>query len=76
MQTNMKKQAREPWHMNLHAHTRNEARLTDKSTFSDSSHEPEKGSCDSSFTYTTSHSGFGRACNMNLVCALESDSML
>jgi hypothetical protein len=49
-------------HMNFRAHTRNSAISTDKIAFSVSSHDQ----CDSSFAQYATHSGLGRACNVNV----------
>jgi hypothetical protein len=66
MKTNMDKKASE--HVNFRVHTRNSAISTDKIAFSGSSHDQR----DCSFVQSATHSGLGRACNVN-VYVLGSD---
>jgi hypothetical protein len=49
-------------HMNLCAHTRNEARSPEKGSFLDSSHDQ----CGESFTDAQGHSGIGCSSNMKV----------
>ena len=58
-------------HMNLRAHTRNEARSPEKRAFLDSSHD-QSGE---RFTDAEEHSGLGRARNMK-VCVVVSESRM
>ena len=59
-------------HMNLRAHTRDEARSPEPSAFLDSSH----GQCGERFTDAEAHSGLGRACNMKVFLVVSKSRLL
>ncbi len=59
-------------HMNLRAHTRDEARSPEQSAFLDSSY----GQCGERFTDAEAHSGLGRACNMKVFLVVSKSRLL